>query len=92
MEGKIITCCGDCVHYNWKKSKCRNGHNDNSNPRKHFYSDCKTLLDLEEHDRQIKADTIDECISKIDTLDSMSFGLVTIDVAKGTLEALKESR
>lgn len=68
MEGKIITCCGDCVHYDWRKHKCRNGHNDESNPRKHFYSDCKTLEDLAEHDKQVRAEVIEEFLDKVKEL------------------------
>ena len=59
MEGKIITCCGDCGYYDLKNHRCKNGYNDDANPKKHFYSDCKTLEDLEEHDAKVRADAID---------------------------------
>ena len=65
MEGKIITCCGDCVHYDWKKHRCRNGYTNDDNPKKHFYQDCKTFEDLEEHDKQVRADAIEEYKNKI---------------------------
>lgn len=56
MEGKIISCCGDCVYYDHKKHKCKNGYNDESNPKSHFYNDCQMFEDLEEYEEQIRAD------------------------------------
>ena len=60
MQGKIITCCGDCVHYDWKKHKCKYGHNQKGTAQDHFYTDCTTLKDLEEHDREIYNRAIDD--------------------------------
>ena len=62
MEGKIITCCGDCVYYDWRKHKCKNGYNKESNAQDHFYDDCNVFKDLEEHEKQIRETAIDECI------------------------------
>lgn len=35
-----IYCCGDCIHYNWKKHCCRLGANVEGKPTDHFYRDC----------------------------------------------------
>ena len=35
-----IYCCGDCVHYNWKKHKCNRGATDEGKPTDNFYRDC----------------------------------------------------
>lgn len=35
-----VYCCGDCVHYDWKKHRCRNGAKDKGTGREHFYRDC----------------------------------------------------
>ena len=40
IEMKGITCCGDCIHYNWKKHKCNLGCNDEGLATDHFYKDC----------------------------------------------------
>lgn len=37
---KGITCCGDCIHYNWKKHKCNLGCKDEGLATDHFYKDC----------------------------------------------------
>lgn len=58
-EGKIIRCCGDCIHYNLNKHRCTLGYNKD-NPRHHFYDDCATLEDLDEHDEKVRVSVIDE--------------------------------
>ena len=40
--------------------------------------------------KQGRADAIDECIAKIDTLEQISFGIVTTELVKAMLEQLKE--
>lgn len=35
-----IYCCGDCIHYNWKKHKCRLGAKEEGKPTDSFYRDC----------------------------------------------------
>ena len=37
---KGITCCGDCVYYDWKKHRCKRCQSVETDPRKHFYDDC----------------------------------------------------
>lgn len=37
---KGITCCGDCVYYDWKKHRCKRGFNDATNPQNHFFDNC----------------------------------------------------
>ena len=44
------------------------------------------------HDKQTRADAIDECIAKIDTLKQISFGIVTTELVKVVLEQLKEQK
>lgn len=51
---------------------------------------CAIITTLEEHDKQIRKDTIDECIAKIDILEQISFGIVEVDLVKDLLEKLKE--
>ena len=43
-----IYCCGDCVHYDWKKHRCRNGAKDEGTGREHFYRDCPLDIYIEE--------------------------------------------
>lgn len=43
-----IYCCGDCIHYNWKKHKCNRGANVEGAPTDHFYRDCPLGLNEEE--------------------------------------------
>lgn len=54
--------------------------------------DCMVTLGymFDEYDKQIRTDAIDECISKIDTLEQISFGIVEVDLIKSLLEQLKE--
>lgn len=35
-----ITCCGDCIHYNWKKHKCSAGGKEEGAATFPFYTDC----------------------------------------------------
>lgn len=65
MKGKIITCCGDCTYYDWKKHKCKNGYNKEDNPKDRFYDDCNIFKDLEEHDNEIYNKAIDDFVKKI---------------------------
>lgn len=37
---KGITCCGDCVYYNFKKHKCTRGATNEGDAQDHFYADC----------------------------------------------------
>ena len=68
MEGKIITCCGDCVYYDWKKHKCKNRYNKESNAQDHFYDDCNVFKDLEEHEKEIYSKAIDDFVKFANTM------------------------
>lgn len=37
---KGFTCCGDCIHYNYKKHKCNLGASIETDARNPFYDDC----------------------------------------------------
>ena len=37
---KRFYCCGDCLHYNWKKHQCRLGAHEEGGAFDHFYLDC----------------------------------------------------
>lgn len=65
MKGKIITCCGDCTYYDWKKHKCKNGYNKEENAQDKFYEDCNMFKDLEEHDKEIYNKAIDDYKNRI---------------------------
>ena len=57
---KGITCCGDCVYYNWKKHKCSRGASVETDARSHFYDDCP-IPDVEQLDiQEIRNKAIDE--------------------------------
>lgn len=43
-----IYCCGDCVHYNWKKHKCNRGAKEEGKPTDRFYRDCPMGIHTEE--------------------------------------------
>lgn len=43
-----IYCCGDCIHYNWKKHKCNRGAKEEGKPTDHFYRDCPMGIHTEE--------------------------------------------
>jgi hypothetical protein len=53
MAGRMITCCGDCGRYNWKKHKCFGGAIDPGDPHNSFYADCPLPLAFD-------SDTINE--------------------------------
>lgn len=55
-------------------------------------SKCDDVLNylLDRYDKQIMSDAIDECISKIDTLEQISFGIVEVDLIRNLLKQLKE--
>lgn len=56
--------------------------------REFMLKDCESCkLKLTQQSRQ---DTIDECISKIDTLEQISFGIVETELVKSLLKELKE--
>lgn len=76
-EMKGITCCGDCVHYNWKKHKCSRGFNKEIDARSHFYDDC----DLP------KVKPIDEWISVKDRLPKTGEIILACNIA-GDFEIL----
>lgn len=40
MKVKYITCCGDCINYNWKRHKCNLGAHVVTDARDSFYDDC----------------------------------------------------
>lgn len=37
---KGITCCGGCAYYIWKKHRCSQGCDKETDPKSHFYDDC----------------------------------------------------
>jgi hypothetical protein len=37
---KGISCCGDCVYYDWKKHRCKRGFVVETNPENSFFDDC----------------------------------------------------
>lgn len=39
-ERRLISVCGECSNYNWKKHKCMVCSCKESNPRSSFYDDC----------------------------------------------------
>ena len=40
IEMKGITCCGDCVYYNWENDRCKKGASIEENGYGYFYKDC----------------------------------------------------
>lgn len=42
-----IYCCGDCIHYNWKKHHCNRGAHVEGKPSDHFYRDCPIGICIE---------------------------------------------
>ena len=61
---KGITCCGDCVYYNFKKHKCTRGASVETNAKDHFYDDCP-IPDVEQLDAdEIRNKAIDEFVAK----------------------------
>ena len=65
ISGKVITCCGDCVHYNFRKHKCNVGHSSEVDPKEKFYSDCTTFENVEEYERKAYNKAVDDTIKAI---------------------------
>ena len=42
-----IYCCGDCIHYDWKKHKCKLGAMDKGTGKESFYRDCPIGINVE---------------------------------------------
>lgn len=49
-----IYCCGDCVHYSWKKHKCKRGATIEGTATDHFCRDCPIGIFAEEEDAERK--------------------------------------
>lgn len=64
-SGKVITCCGDCIHYNFKKHKCNVGHSAEIDPKEKFYADCTTFENVEEYERKAYNKAVDDIIKSI---------------------------
>ena len=64
-SGKVITCCGDCVHYNFKKHKCNVGHSVEIDQKEKFYADCTTFENVEEYERKAYNKAVDDTIKSI---------------------------
>lgn len=64
-SGKVITCCGDCVHYNFKKHKCNVGYSAEVNPEEKFYADCTIFENVEEYERKAYSKAVDDTIKAI---------------------------
>lgn len=65
ISGKVITCCGDCVHYNFRKHKCNVGHSAEVDSKEKFYSDCTTFENVEEYERKAYNKAVDDTIKAI---------------------------
>lgn len=39
-EAKAISCCGDCIYYNYKRHRCMRGCSDEGEATDSFYRDC----------------------------------------------------
>lgn len=64
-SGKVITCCGDCIHYNFKKHKCNVGHSAEIDAKERFYADCTTFENVEEYERKAYNKGVDDAIKFI---------------------------
>lgn len=64
-SGKVITCCGDCVHYNFRKHECNVGHSAEVDPREKFYADCTTFENVEEYERKAYNKAVDDLTANI---------------------------
>ena len=53
MEYVKIYCCGDCIHYNWKKHKCNRGATQEGKPQDHFFRDCPIGICEEEDSDEV---------------------------------------
>lgn len=47
-----VYCCGDCIHYDWKKHRCRRGAHEEGKATDHFYRDCPEGIHTEEDERE----------------------------------------
>lgn len=63
--GGVFTCCGDCVHYDRKKHKCKCGHDKESNAQEHFYDDCTTMDDLEKYEKMAYSKAVDDMVNTL---------------------------
>jgi hypothetical protein len=61
-SGKVITCCGDCIHYNFEKHKCNVGHSAEIDAKEKFYADCTTFENVEEYERKAYNKAVDDTI------------------------------
>lgn len=43
-----IYCCGDCIHYDWKKHRCKRGAHIEGKATDSFFRDCPEGLHTEE--------------------------------------------
>ena len=59
--------------------------------QEHYNACSRVVIQHDEAYKQGRADTIDECIAKIDILEQISFGIVEVDLVKDLLEQLKEN-
>ena len=64
-SGKVITSCGDCIHYNFKKHKCNVGHSAEIDAKERFYADCTTFENVEEYERKAYNKAVDDCIEEL---------------------------
>lgn len=94
--GGVFTCCGDCVHYDRKKHKCKCGHDKESNAQEHFYDDCTTMDDLEKYEKMAYSKAVDDMVntlirnSRTEEIDGNICLIVTDKRIKLIAEQLKE--
>lgn len=62
---KGFTCCGDCIHYNYKKHKCNLGASIETDAKSPFYDDCP-IPDIPS-DKEIRDRAIEESSRKLMT-------------------------
>ena len=48
-----IYCCGDCVHYDWKKHKCKRGAHVEGRADQSFFRDCPEKIHVEDENKQL---------------------------------------
>lgn len=57
-EAKAISCCGDCIYYNYKRHRCMRGCNDEGEATDSFYRDCPlppaTITKHKEHGKSVR--------------------------------------
>lgn len=76
---KGFTCCGDCIHYNYKKHKCNLGASVVTDARNPFYDDCP-IPDIPS-EQEIRNMAIDEFAEKI-VINSNRLNICTDDFEK----------